>query len=300
MADFPIAKTLVHPYTTSSPTTHGHLKPTRVTFPAFSAAAVPYHWMLQENAKEKTEMYDLDFDEQREPVLDWSQNGSSGAWIQEQRNQKALLNCFFEHFEEETSLVFFYAKQVPFVEDSGRVLVGVGRIDKIIPSGLYEGSNNRFGAAYWEHMILHSIREDGKDGFLLPYFDALEYQKKHPEFDVADLAVIVPSDKVFEFSYAAEHVSSDSAIRVLLECLKSLENAEKLGIDPIDWLNFCISPRLSSASSSTSTFSNTLSKSPSFSQCSIRKYSESLFDKSLLMISSAPGSRVLPLNHSAN
>ncbi len=230
MADFPIAKTLVHPYTTSSPTTHGHLKPTRVTFPAFSAAAVPYHWMLQENAKEKTEMYDLDFDEQREPVLDWSQNGSSGAWIQEQRNQKALLNCFFEHFEEETSLVFFYAKQVPFVEDSGRVLVGVGRIDKIIPSGLYEGSNNRFGAAYWEHMILHSIREDGKDGFLLPYFDALEYQKKHPEFDVADLAVIVPSDKVFEFSYAAEHVSSDSAIRVLLECLKSLENAEKLGI----------------------------------------------------------------------
>lgn len=229
MADFSITKTLKHPYVISSPNTHGHLKPTRVQFPAFSAAAVPYNWMLQENGKEKTELYSLDFDEQREPQLDWAKN-RGGAWVQEQQNQKALLNCFFEHLEEETSLVFFYMKQVPFVEESGRVLAGVGRIKKIIPSELYEGSNSRFGAAYWEHMIMHSIREDGKDGFLLPYHAAIEYQKENPEFDVSDLAVIVPNDKVFEFSYAAEHVSSDSAIRVLLECLTSLEKAEKLNI----------------------------------------------------------------------
>lgn len=229
MANFDISKTLDHPYVSSSPSTHGHLKPTRVTFPSFSAAAVPYHWMLQGNAKEKTELYSLDFDEQREPQLEWAES-RGGSWIQEQQNQKALLNCFFEHFEEETSLVFFYAKQVPFVEESGRVLAGVGRIKKIIPSELYDGSNNRFGAAYWEHMIMHSIREDGKDGFLLPYHAGIEHQKENPDFDIADLAVIVPKDKMFEFSYAAEHVSSDSAIRVLLECLKSLEKAEKLNI----------------------------------------------------------------------
>lgn len=231
MANFPITKNLKHPYVQSSPSTHGHLRPTRVTFPPFSAAAVPYHWMLKENALEKSEQYDLDYDEQREPQLDWeSGNSSGGAWVQEQHNQKALLNCFFEHFEEETSLVFFYAKEVPFVEESGRVLVGVGRIKKIIPSELYEGSNNRFGAVYWEHMVLHSIRKDAKDGFLLPYYEALEYQKEHLDFDVSDLAVIVPSDKFFEFSYAAEHVSSDSAIRILLECLKTIEKAEELNI----------------------------------------------------------------------
>ncbi len=229
MANFNFYKTLNHPYAESSPNTHGHLKPTRVQFPAFSAAAVPYNWMLKENAKERAASFDLNVDDNREPVLDWAANGNDN-WVQEITNQKALLNCFFEHLEAETSLVFFYAKQTPFVEESGRVLVGVGKINKIIPSEAYEGSNNRFGAAYWEHMILHSIRKDGKNGFLLPYHEALEYQKENTEFDVAELAVIVPHDKRFEFSYAAEHVSNDSAIRVLLACLQVIEKADALGI----------------------------------------------------------------------
>lgn len=229
MASFGIDKTLTHPYALSSSNTHGHLKPTRVQFPAFAAAAVPYHWMLKENAKEKTALYDLNYDVAKEPQLDWASNGGDH-WVQEITNQKALLNCFFEHLQEETSLVFFYAKQVPFVEASGRVLAGVGKINKIIASEAYEGSNNRFGAAYWEHMILHSIRKDGKNGFLLPYHSAIEYQLETPSFDVAELAVIVPNDKRFEFSYGTEHVSNDSAIRVLLDCIKSLEKAEALGI----------------------------------------------------------------------
>ncbi len=229
MAPFSINKTLKHPYALSSPNTHGHLKPTRVQFPAFAAAAVPYHWMLKENAKEKTALYDLNYDEAKEPQLDWATNGGDN-WVQEIGNQKALLNCFFEHLQEETSLVFFYAKQVPFVEESGRVLAGVGKINKIIPSEAYEGSNSRFGAAYWEHMILHTIRKDGKNGFLLPYHAAIEYQAEDPTFDVAELAVVVPNDKRFEFSYGTEHVSNDSAIRVLLDCIKSLEKAEALGI----------------------------------------------------------------------
>lgn len=229
MAPFPFYKTLKHPYAESSPNTHGHLMPTKVQFPAYSAAAVPYHWMLKENAKDKTNAFDLSFNDAREPHLDWAQNGKDN-WVQEIGNQKSLLNCFFEHLQEETSLVFFYAKQVPFVEESGRVIAGVGKIKKIIPSEAYEGSNNRFGAAYWEHMVMHSIRKDGKNGFLMPYHSAIAYQEEHPEFDIATLAVIVPNDKRFEFSYAAEHVSNDSAIRVLLESIKSLEKAEELGI----------------------------------------------------------------------
>jgi ATP-dependent exoDNAse (exonuclease V) alpha subunit len=229
MAPFAIHKTLSHPYAESSPTTHGQLEPTRIQYPAFSAAAVPYNWMLKENAENKSAFFDLNYDEQREPKLDWATNGGDH-WVQEINNQKALLNCFFEHLEEQTSLVFFYAKQVPFVEESGRVLAGVGKINRIIPSEAYKGSNSRFGAAYWEHMIVHGIRKDGKNGFLLPYHAAIEYQKDHPDFDIADIAVVVPHDKSFEFSFAAEHVSNDSAIRVLLECIKSLEKAEALNI----------------------------------------------------------------------
>ncbi|PWD98787.1 ATP-dependent DNA helicase [Marinilabilia rubra] len=241
MAPFSIQRTLHHPYVESSPSTHGHLKDTRVTQPSFSASAVPYHWMLKENAKDKAQTFDLNYDESREPTLDWASNGNDN-WVQEINNQKALLNCFFEHLQPEASLIFFYAKQVPFVEDSGRVLAGVGKIKKIIPSEAYKGSNNRFGAAYWEHMVLHTVRPKGNHGFTLPYHDAIDYQSQHPDFNIADLAVVVPNDKRFEFSYGTEHVSNDSAIRVLLECIKSLEKAEELGIgenhkQSIQWIH---------------------------------------------------------------
>ena len=121
-------------------------------------------------------------------------------------------------------------------------MVGVGKIKKIIPSEAYEGSNRRFGAAYWENMVLHSIRPNGKDGFLLPYHEAIKYQVDNPGFDISDLAVIVPNDKRFEFSYGTEHVSNDSAIMVLQECVRSLEKAEVLGIgvnhqEHIQWIH---------------------------------------------------------------
>jgi len=225
MAPFNFQKTLNHPYVVSSKDTHGRLQPTKVTFPKFSAAAVPYNWMLKENTERLTEDYDLDYDESREPPMKWKD-----AWVQESENQKALLNTFFGHLKEETSLVFFYAKEVPFVESRGRVLIGAGRINKIIDSKKYDGSDAQFGAAYWEHMILHSIRKDNKNGFLLPYYEAVAYQKEHPDFNPEEIAVVVPHDKQFEFSYAAEHVSNDAAIRVLTDCIKSLENSQELQI----------------------------------------------------------------------
>lgn len=229
MADFSFDKNINHPYAAFSPETHGHLKPTNLHFPSFSACSIPYRWMRKENAVEIADQNDLDYDEAREPELSWIKDSEKG-WVQDYTNQKALLNCFYEHLEAEISLVFLYAKQVPFVESGGRVLIGVGRVKKIIPSEKYEGSNKRFSAAYWEHMVLHSVRRDMQDGFLMPYHEALEYQKDHPSFDPAELAVIAPNDKKLEFSYAAEHVSNDTAIRVLLDCHKSLERAQELGI----------------------------------------------------------------------
>ena len=118
MTCFPFYRTLRHPYAAISKATHGRLKDTRVRYPAYAVAAVPYYWMLKENAKEKVSLYDLDYDPDREPELAWKDS-----WVQEIHNQRALLDCFFEHFEEKTSLVFFYAKQVPFIEDSSRVLI---------------------------------------------------------------------------------------------------------------------------------------------------------------------------------
>lgn len=225
MAPFQFSKTIEHPYSKTSEEAHGQLKPTRVTFPPFSAPAIPYSWMLEKNVAYYADLYTLHYSQDREPKLSWKTG-----WVQEYHNQKALLNCFFGHFQPEKSLVFFYAKQVPFTEESGRVLVGVGRIKKIIPSEPYDGSNDKFSATYWEQIVLHSIRENAEDGFVLPYHEALQYQVKNPQYDIKELAVIVPDDRRDEFSYVSEHVSSDTAIRILLQCLKSVENAEKLGI----------------------------------------------------------------------
>ncbi|OGU74218.1 MAG: hypothetical protein A2V93_07945 [Ignavibacteria bacterium RBG_16_34_14] len=232
MANFGFDRKITHPYSVSSPGSHGNLKETTVHFPAYSAAAVPYYWLSKRNTKELIDKYDLEYDPDHEPQLDWNKNGKTDKdkWVQEYSNQKNLLNCFFEHLKKESSLVFFYAKQVPFVETSGRVIIGVARIKDIIESDKYEGSNKKFSAAYWEYMILHSVRPNFEDGFLLPYHDAIEYQKEHSAFDPSQLAVLVPNEKQFEFSYASEHVTNDSAIQVLLACVKSIEMARDLGI----------------------------------------------------------------------
>lgn len=230
MSPYPLNLIVRHPYVSISPNTHGHLKPTNLHLLPYSTPAVPFLWMLKTDSgfDKKIEQYELDYDPQREPELSWDKNG--GNWVQEIHNQKAMLNCFFQHFEKEQSLVFFYAKRVPFVESTDRVIVGVGRIKNIHDCKEYDGSNSRFGAAYWEHDVVHSIRPDEKDGFLLPYHEAIEYQKEHPNFDPSEIAVLVPSDKFDEFSYGSEHVTNDSAIQVLLRCLQSLEKADALGI----------------------------------------------------------------------
>lgn len=232
MAPFSFTKNLYHPYVDIYPNSHGHLEKTPLRFPAYSANSVPYRWMSKKSNEMFIENFELDYDESREPDLinKYKGNKERSKWVQQSENQKALLNGFYEHFENNSSLVFFYAKQVPFVEESGRVLIGVGRIKDILPSEPYKGSNSKFSASYWEHMVLHSIRPDCTDGFLLPYHAAIDYQQEHPNFDPAILAVKTPDDKALEFSYASEHVATDSVIRVLYQCVKSIELAKELDI----------------------------------------------------------------------
>jgi hypothetical protein len=227
MAKFPVRKHSKHPYISSSKSTHGHLKETEINFPEYSFGAVPFNWMSKRDSEERIKQLDLDFDPSREPKLDFGESN----WIQEYKNQKTMLDGFFEHLDPLKSLVFIYAKQVPFVEEGGRVLIGVGRMTKILPSKKYDSDGSKaFECAYWEHMVSHTIRPGFENGFILPYHDALKYQESHPDFDPSQLAVIAPPDTRFEFSYASEHVSHNTAIRVLLQCVQKLELAKSLEI----------------------------------------------------------------------
>lgn len=232
MAPFEHIRTVKHPYSKYKKyrETHGHYLPTSYHTPPYSAPAIPFRWMNKENIKEYSEAFGLEIDWGCEPEIT-----KNTKWIQSYKNQKEILDCFFDHIEPETSLCFFYAKKVPFVEDYGRILIGVGRVKDVGPSREYEykeGSEGKLRGMIWDRAISHSIRPDFEDGFLLPYHQALEFAEKHPEkgLDPKDLAVFAPEGRVDQFSYVSEHVSNDSAIEVLVDCKESITKAKEYGL----------------------------------------------------------------------
>ena len=234
MAPFEYVRQANHPYNRGPETSHGHFKRTPLRHPPYSAPAVPFAWMLREAMGTLGEEHALDVQAEREPDL-----GFKTSWVQDHLNQTALLDCFAGHLRPERSLCFFYAKQVPFVEDSagGRTLIGAGRVQHVgaLQEYRYTTRNleNKLRSMLWERMIQHSIRPDFKDGFLLPYHAAVDRAAEDPEFDPAEIAAFSPADRLLEFSHASQLVSHDGAIASLLACAESLRKAE--GVLPGPW-----------------------------------------------------------------
>ena len=238
MAPFEFIRHTNHPYKKTNPEgPHGHFGSTVVRHPPYSAPALPFRWMLSKNSEELAEEHQIVVNDELEPDLGFKTN-----WVQELRNQKALTDCFFEHIRREESLCFFYAKQVPFVESSGRILIGVGRVLDVGNAIEYEYERKGdLRALLWERLVQHSIRPDFKDGFLLPYHAALELASENPEFDPASIAATAPDDRWIEFSYASEHVTHDGALAALLALDGSLRRARNSLEGPWDqclsWLD---------------------------------------------------------------
>lgn len=240
MADFPFEREHAHPYAKSSSDTHAHFAPTKLKYSAYAAAALPFRWMMKPvvfGDEKSTETPLVD----RYPLADVDQSYESKVetiipfkthWIQDYRNHHALLDCFWSHIREQESLVFFYAKQVPLVEDTGRrILIGAGRVKHV--GGLteydYHGSpDGKIRSLLWERMVTHTIRPDFTDGFILPYHQALEASDEGRAFDPAEVVAFAPEDRFIEFSYATEHVGNDAAIESLLACRSALLRSSEL------------------------------------------------------------------------
>jgi len=182
MAPFGIERFHEHPYARTSPDTHAHFKPTRMYYPPFSAAALPFRWMMKPEIEDVLKaQHPLDgVDESREPELPFKTR-----WLQDKDNHVEVLNTFWSYVRPETSLVFFYAKQVPFVEDiTRRVLVGVGRVTRVGKPSEYEyngAPEGKIRSMLWECMVTHSIRQGYTDGFLLPYNELVAAAKENPD-----------------------------------------------------------------------------------------------------------------------
>ncbi len=228
LAPFELTRRINHPYNRGPDTAHGHFDDTPLRLPPFSAPAIPFRWVLRGNMSTLGEQHALDVQEEREPDLgDFGQT-----WVQNKENQKALLDCFADHLKPEMSLCFFYAKQVPFVEDTGgaRILIGAGRILHVTRAQEYRYKTKalagKLRSMMWELMIQHSIRPGLKDGFVFPYHAALEKAANEPDFDPAEIAALVPVDRFDEFSYASELVTHDGAIGALLSSADALRKTK--------------------------------------------------------------------------
>ena len=234
MAPFEYVRWADHPYNRGPETVHGHFKPTALRHPPYSAPAVPFAWMLREAMEDLGQEYDLDVQPEREPDL-----GFKTTWIQERLNQTPLLDCFAAHLKRRHSLCFFYAKNVPFLEDAagGRILIGVGRVLHVGDAQEYDYNTadlrGKLRAMLWERMVQHSIRPDFGDGFLLPYHAAISKEAEDTELDPAEIAALTPADRLPEFSHASQLVTHDGAIASLLACHESLRKVH--GVLPGPW-----------------------------------------------------------------
>ena len=232
MAPFALTRTMTHPYTEFYPETHGHFAPTRFVQPAYSAACVPFRWMLRENVEGNAKDGEIGIAERlkigwapdREPDIRNHQDKKvETAWVQERENQLALLDTFFGAVRPEESLCFFYAKRTPLSEQSRRAIVGVGRVLSVggATEYVYKENNPPLRCVLWERNVGHSVRPGFADGFLFPYQEALALAERE-EVDPEEFVAFAPDEHFDAYSYGSELLTHDGAVASLVACAATL------------------------------------------------------------------------------
>jgi hypothetical protein len=212
-----------HPYKKGNSKSHGHFLETELYYPPFSLPARPFRWTMLYNGNEQNilrlaEMYNIDYDQKREPELNFSTN-----WVQDATNQRAIFKRFYANVKPRKSLIILYAKQVPFIEDAKRVVMGIGFVDSVTePPEHNHTDDGKLRSILWETMIGHSIRDERKDGFLLPYREMMAYAAEQADFDMRTVTIFAEDEYFNEFSFATEQLSYDAVISVLLQSIKVL------------------------------------------------------------------------------
>lgn len=234
MSEDQLSITLNHPYKNNK--RFKHYKETIFNIKPYSFLLRPFSWTLKDNAKEKQKYYNFYFDlEKTEQMLDWK-----CSWVSHGDSQKGIFDYFFSGINPNKSIIFPYYKQVPFIEDNRRVIAGIGNIISDVSFEEYNSDGSSNDKNYiWETNTPHSIREDGKDGFLMPYHEIIEYVKENPHFDVSSVTLFEPSGFREEFSYTAEWVSYDAAIDILNQAKTVLKNIGELKLKRANtkWIN---------------------------------------------------------------
>ena len=238
MAKFSLSMQKKHPYAESAKTTHGHFADTPYTIRPYSAAGIPFRWMLREQVEGNKkwgvsslkESLQLGYQTEREPDLTLNKNWKDDkkTWVQEGTNQRIILDTFFSVAKPNESLVFFYAKRTPMLEDARRVIIGVGRVKSVSAPIEYHYADGQrpkdnISGYLWERNIEHSIRPKDSDGFLLPYEQLLQAAEADESIDLAACTAFAPDEYFSSYSYGTEHLAHDGAISSLLAIEKAIK-----------------------------------------------------------------------------
>ncbi|MDE7170170.1 MAG: hypothetical protein K2N67_08235, partial [Mucispirillum sp.] len=213
MSSKEIVKHVCHPYKNRDKT-YKHFLETEQKYLPYSIPGRPYRWLMHDinNDNPVFTINNININYEKEDIgLHFNTN-----WIQHADNQSKVFERFYKNVNNH-SLCLIYAKRTPMTEISGRVIIGMGKVAKVnmpVPHKT-DDANNTLQSLTWEAMIEHTIRADGKNGFLFPYNDLLGYAKEYDDINLDDYTVFAPAEFFDDFSYATEHVNYDAVIMVL-------------------------------------------------------------------------------------
>ncbi|WP_176560093.1 AAA family ATPase [Brevibacillus dissolubilis] len=196
----------------------------------YSFNAVPFLWMMKDpstHESSKAKQFGLLYDPSKEESVALGFEGN--VWVQHPDNQQILLDSFFNSLQPHRSLIFFYAKHTPLSEPSERIIVGVAcvrEVGKIVPYRYPEGYRGH-RSFVWDRCIGHTLTNNNPEGFLMPYHEILDYQKKtDSDLNYRELIAVAPD--FLEFSYSSELVEHDTAIDSLFAMATALKNTSKV------------------------------------------------------------------------
>lgn len=241
-----------HAYAGGWTRSHAHFARTTHRMPAHSFEATPYRWVMRGEAELNADVWGIHYDKSLEDRADGLiEKKNPTNWVQDHRNQLALLDSFFSAIVPGKSLVLIYAKDVPLLEHrppGGRVLIGAGLVTSVASPTEWEyDGDGPLRSIMWERAVGHSIRAPSfTDGFLLPYQQLLSDPKLRGE-DLAQYVALAPPDSFDEFSYVTELVGHDSAVQALTELARVVDLLPGVVDGPWDAVGEWIDERIADA-----------------------------------------------------
>lgn len=208
-----------YPYSTY--TGLSHIQPTKVDISPNSLITRPYRWLRTDDSPASSII--INYNKQREGDYKASHKNSKNkpidkTWINEPQNQKAVLEYYYDNFNEK-SLIVPYLKNVPFTEDGRRVVLGVGFVKKVHDTQHYDSSDaTKYPTpCLWDKIIEHDIVNNG---FLFPYKELYDYWQANSQPNIDKYILFADDDYRDQFSNGSELISYDALISILKKAKK--------------------------------------------------------------------------------